>query len=310
MMISIKDKVNICRLTKARAGQHSLSQSEVAVQAGVHKTMVNWIFSADEKWRGQSISDAKWRSLAAWCKHSLEGEGWKLYKNAVNYRRFYNMAQHAQEASLMIIISERFGRGKSTALRSYRDDNPKSVWYFEGESTWTQPVFVQKLCMTLGLGGVMGGIPVAFDAIVSQLNGSYRPLLIFDEWSELPESSRRLVKTLYNRTEGRCGIVLCGGEYLKKDLMAGVRSARQSYQEIFSRGGGKILGGKALTEAGARKEVAGVCALNGVEDEEAVLLICGAFTGDFREVRRLIEDYKRGMKVRMLNGKGKEDAHV
>lgn len=105
------------------------------------------------------------------------------------------------------------------------------------------------------------------------------------------------------------GIVICGGRSLKKSLLSGVQRAKQSYQEIHSRGGGKILEGKVIDGKRAMNEVSRICIMNGVVDDHAIMTICNNFSGDLRAIRRMIEEEIR--KVERISRKnGKEVAHA
>lgn len=196
MNFTIKQKEQIALEARNKAAMHEMSQREVAAQAQISKTAVTWIFSAEETWRNYSISDQKWQAMAEWAGVSFNTNEWQLNKEATNFKRFYNMCQHAQEASIMIIISDSQGRGKSTALRSYRDDHAKNAFYLECETSMVQKIFLRNIKSLLGLTDEGEGIHDSLNAIVKRILTLNKPILELDEWNELPEASKRLIKTI------------------------------------------------------------------------------------------------------------------
>ncbi|WP_420581976.1 AAA family ATPase [Reichenbachiella sp.] len=310
MTITIKQKEQIAQAAKNKAKMHGMSQREVAAQAQVSKTAITWICSAEETWREYSISDQKWTAVAEWAGVVFDENEWQLNREATNFKRFYNMCKHAQEGSIMIIISDSQGRGKSTAQEAYRDDHAKNSFYLECETSMVQKVFLRSVKALLGIPDEGEGIHDSINIIVKRLLTYNKPLLMLDEWNELPEASKRLIKTIWNKTEGKLGIVICGGRSLKKSLESGVARAKQSYQEIHSRGGGKILQGKVLDDKKATEEVSRICVLNGLTDQEAIMKVVNNFTGDIRAVRRMIEEHHRAVAKVTAKQNGKEVAHA
>jgi len=300
MVITEQDKEAIAEKARERAGRFSLSHSEVSTQSGVNKTIVTWIMSEVSKWKEQSISDKQWRNMGYWCKYDFHSEVWKIDRENRNFRRFYNMVDHAHDDLMMIIISDKFGRGKTTALQAYRDDNPKSAFYLECETCFHQKIFLQKLGTQLGIESLTRGISDCIDEIVKAILGmDIPPVIMLDEWNDLPNKSKLITKILVNRTKGRAAFVLSGGQNLNIILKSGVERASQGIQEIFSRGGGKTLNSRREGEtedqlmAVLRKDVTRMCQVNGIESEEEILRTVNNFSGDYREVHRLWIDNKR-----------------
>lgn len=305
MNLSINQKEQISEHAKSKAYMHEMSQREVAAQSGVSKTAVTWIFSDEQNWKNQSISDQKWQAMADWSGLTFKSNAWQINREATNFKRFYNMCAHAQEDSIMIIISDSQGRGKSTALECYRDDHAKNAFYLECETSMVQRVFLRNIKSLLGLPDENEGIHDAINSVVRRLLTFDKPILELDEWNELPEASKRLIKTIWNKTEGKLGIIICGGRSLKKSLESGVARAKQSYQEIHSRGGGKILSGKSLDEKTVSRELSRICQLNGIDNESEILSIRNNFNGDLRATRRMIQD-----QIKIKSKQRKEATHA
>jgi hypothetical protein len=77
----------------------------------------------------------------------------------------------------------------------------------------------------------------------------------------------------------------------------GVKRAKQSYQEIYSRGGGTILTGvKNETDDASIKrnttEITRVCQANGLTNPHSIAKIINNFTGDWRVVHEMVIDEK------------------
>jgi transcriptional regulator with XRE-family HTH domain len=296
MTITHQDKELIAKKAKNQADQYQLSQAKVAIQSGVNKTTITWIFNG--QWENYSISDQKWIEVARWCQYDFDSDVWKIDREVKNFKRFYKMCNHAHLNQRMKMISDKQGRCKSTALETYRNDNRANAFYLECDDTMIKSEFLNRLAELLGVKDSLStSIAGKLNTVCEAILKVKKPIILLDEWNELPSGSKRLIKTLWNKTEGRCAFVICGGMNLKKDMENGVKRAKQSYQEIYSRGGGTILTGvKNETDDASIKrnttEITRVCQANGLTNPHSIAKIINNFTGDWRVVHEMVIDEK------------------
>jgi hypothetical protein len=113
------------------------------------------------------------------------------------------------------------------------------------------------------------------------------PLVILDEADKLKDHVIQLYKTLYNKTEGACGFVLCGTPNLRLSIEKKAKKDKQGYKEILSRLGSVFI---SLKEVSA-KDIRAICNANGIAQDETIKEIIDNGAGkDIRYIRRLIEN--------------------
>jgi hypothetical protein len=304
MIVTDKDKENIASKVKERKAQFKMSLDQVGNQVGANKSTVNKLVHDDEKWRTESVSEDMWVRFANWVNYDFHEESWKIHRGATNFKRYYNMCKHVSDASIMRIISDRFGKGKSTALKAYQFDHANRSWYFKCHKSWTQKVLVGQIKKALNLTGGVQNTFSTLEEIADHIMSikHLKPAMFFDEYNRMPEGSKAQIFSLYEMTEGALGIILCGGENLKVELKRGVNNARQDCQEIYDRGGAKYLVSNPLLEKEMKSDITAICELNGITSPEVIQTLINNFTGSFREVKAGIDDYKRKLSKGGTNG--------
>ncbi len=236
------------------------------------------------KWT--NISDDLWRVAQNWTGYKI---AWKLSITS-NVKRLHNICRDAQMNHKSIGIADEAGCGKSCSLRWYASEN-KNVMYVECEEYWTKKVFLSKILQAMGE-EYYGSVAEMVDVILKRLNEMDNPLIIFDEFDKLKEGVIQLYKTLYNKTEDSAGFVVAGAPFLRQRLTKGCNKNKQAYKEINSRLGGNLLyvlpSKNEVFEADVRK----IAIENGLNDNEATLVVKEAGKSkDLRVVRRIVEMY-------------------
>ena len=122
------------------------------------------------------------------------------------------------------------------------------------------------------------------EEVVDALSRADNPLLILDEADKLSDQVLYFFITLYNQLEGRCGIVLCGTQYLKARIIRGVRLGKKGFEEILSRLGRRFF---ELAEIG-EEDIALVCVANGIESDAKIRKITKESESDLRRVKRSV----------------------
>lgn len=251
------------------------SQERVATRAGVSTATINHMVNG--KW--DLIKDSLWQKVQTTLKIDFE---WK-HSDTANYLDFLQLLTATQERNLSIAISMKEGRSKSHSYKRYQRMN-ENVIYVECKNYWTKKTYVQALLTAIGqkADGTVGELIEEFISQVSMLNN---PIIIIDQADKLKDPQLDLFMDLYNDLEGRCAFVLSGVPALSKRILRGVQRDKSGYREIYSRIGRSFI---TLPEIN-KKDVAGICIANGIEDADMHIEIFNQCDGDMRRVRRLIE---------------------
>lgn len=193
-------------------------------------------------------------------------------------------------------ISDQAGIGKSFALEDIARNNAYT-FYVECVGDMTKSELLKALCKAMGVRD-SSKLSEMRDDIINRLNilkqsKDTRPLLLIDEFDELKDGAMRVFKDIYNKCPG-VGMLLCGGINFQKRIERGVRNAKQSYKEIYSR-----VGGTFITPTTARDKgldwyamVEAIAEANGVTDSNAIREWSIKINGDLRRLVALINTYK------------------
>ncbi len=79
-----------------------------------------------------------------------------------------------------------------------------------------------------------------YDDLVYYLKSIERPIIILDEAGDIAYETFEELKALWNATEHCCGWFMMGANGLKKKIRCGMERETNSYEEMFSRYGGKF----------------------------------------------------------------------
>ena len=248
-----------------------ISQANAAKMIGVSAATITNIKNG--KW--QNITDA-WRKVQQW----VGFDEWQIVETA-NIKGMVRTFRHAQEQSITKALSYRQGSGKSCGA-TYYTSRTRNAFYLECEPHYTKKVFLQKLSKVMGL-TLHSSISDMVDAIVDRLNSLDKPLVVLDEFDQLSERVLPFFKTFYNKA--RCGFVLIGGEHFPKRITRGVKLAKQSYCEIFSRLGAEFIPLHKIDS----NMIKAICEANGVYEKAQINEIVKYANGDLRRVKNDIE---------------------
>ena len=233
----------------------------------------------------ESISPEMWRNVAA--QIGYEETPW----NGVQTRDFKLLTallKDAQKHSDVFAVIGKAGTGKTYCLKQYAMEHRRAYLLCCNEY-WNRKYFLTELLRTVGSNpGSLTMADMAAEA-VRHLKVQERPILILDEADKLKDVVLYFFITIYNQLEGRCAIIMCATDYLKKRLEFGLKRDKKGYPEIWSRIGGKPfqLDGLSLSD------VIQVCTVNGVEDKNLIKEIYTDSNGDLRRVKRKVDAVNR-----------------
>ena len=229
------------------------------------------------------ISDDMWRNVAH--QVGYERRSWNIVPTR-GYTKMTQILTDAQDNALVLAVVGDAGCGKTEAIKTYTAAN-RNVYHLCCSEYWNRKHFLTELLRSLGIEATGTVTDMMFDAIQA-LKKKDAPLVILDEADKLSDQVLYFFISIYNQLEDHCGILLCATDYLEKRIKRGVRNSRKGYREIYSRVGRKFIG---LPLANT-KDVAAICAVNGVTDKGDIAKIAEEADGDLRRVKRLVWSLK------------------
>lgn len=244
---------------------------------GVSSATINKMLNGTD-W--ESISEEMWRSVAQQTR--TKSEGWQLADTSV-HRELSMLLSRAQEDALVAGVVGAAGSGKTETCREYADEH-RNVYHITCGEHWNRRTFVSKVLKSMGANVAGYTINDMMEEVVDALSRADNPLLILDEADKLSDQVLYFFITLYNQLEGRCGIVLCGTQYLKARIIRGVRLGKKGFEEILSRLGRRFF---ELAEIG-EEDIALVCVANGIESDAKIRKITKESESDLRRVKRSV----------------------
>ena len=244
---------------------------------GVSSATINKMLNGTD-W--ESISEEMWRSVAQQTR--TKSEGWQLADTSV-HREMTMLLSRAQEDALVAGVIGAAGSGKTETCREYADEH-RNVYHITCGEHWNRRTFVSKVLKAMGANVAGYTINDMMEEVVDALSRADNPLLILDEADKLSDQVLYFFITLYNQLEGRCGIVLCGTQYLKARIIRGVRLGKKGFEEILSRLGRRFF---ELAEIG-EEDVALVCVANGIESDAKIRKITKESESELRRVKRSV----------------------
>lgn len=274
------------------------SQAEIARKCGISDTTISQLLSGKY--------GAKTDNMTARIATALNyyENSWKVVESVSSYQQIKTAFNAAKRNSKWFCISSRSGSGKTQSLIDlYNTSADKSVIYLKCRK-WTGRKFLTKLATCLGISVTryMDNDDL-LDAIVESVNqmGSLHPLLILDDAGKLTHSALCTLIPLYDDTLHRMGALVAGTETLERTIKRYVGRI-EGYDELdgrFKRNYINLLGA-------SKKDVAAICAANGVTDKEKQAYIWGKldkrekapveggkmyyFCDDLRELAGMIEN--------------------
>ena len=244
---------------------------------GVSSATINKMLNGTD-W--ETISEEMWRSVAQQTR--TKSEGWQLADTSV-HREMTMLLTRAQQDALVAGVIGAAGSGKTETCREYADEH-RNVYHITCGEHWNRRTFVSKVLKSMGANVAGYTINDMMEEVVDALSRADNPLLILDEADKLSDQVLYFFITLYNQLEGRCGIVLCGTQYLKARIIRGVRLGKKGFEEILSRLGRRFF---ELAEIG-EEDVALVCVANGIESDVKIRKITKESESDLRRVKRSV----------------------
>lgn len=253
------------------------SQNALALRCGISSATISQMLN--NKWA--LIAERMWRRVVVALKIDFS---WRTAETK-NFKMLISLLNNCKERSMSVGVSHNAGAGKSHAYTHFERLADNS-FYIECKTFWTRKNYMKNVLQNCGLAND-GSIEAMVDRLTDHLEGLEKPILIIDQLDKLNDSSLDLFMDFYNVLDGYCAFVVSGVPALKKRILRGCQLDKTGYQEFYSRIGRKFIHLDDVT----LEDVAMVCEVNGVTDEEAVNHIFNTSEGDLRRVKREVQKH-------------------
>lgn len=236
-----------------------------------------------------TISDDMFGRIATQIGFSFER--WAICESE-NYRLANYVLADAQMYKNVTWLVGDAGCGKTTAAIEFRRTH-RNVFYILCSEDMKRSDFVREIAKQAGAPtDGTNNLRDMLEYALSMIGFLQNPLLIFDEGDKLTDCVLNYFISIYNRLEGRAGIVFMSTDYIKRRVATGLRYNKKGYKEINSRIGRKFF----ELNATSRNDVYAICQANGLTNEaeiKSVLQDAEASENDLRRVKRKVHAQKR-----------------
>lgn len=271
------------------------SRMKYARSIGISSTDFSNI--ASEKWlqNDKLVGVGKWLRIARSVGFEFTpAEKWVTARTET-FLTITRQLEICQTESLAAIFCDRAGIGKTHACREYAATH-RNAFYINGGLHPNRFRFVRALAQAAGMEAKGSAEDVLAD-FVYYMKSLERPILIIDEAGDMDNSTYRLLKRLYNELEFVCGFYMVGAPDLKKRIENSIRLRKNSFEEVYSRFGGRYIHVVPQEPNAQRKfiqlQVEQVCKANGLKDPEQLHAV----------VVKSLEDLGRGLRYARIQVK-------
>ncbi|WP_305156925.1 ATP-binding protein [uncultured Duncaniella sp.] len=210
--------------------------------------------------RHELISEEMWRNVASQVMTPAATGGWQTVETRA-FREMIFAIKDAQESRKVRWITGDAGCGKTTTAGIYASEN-REVFTVLCDEDMRKGDFVREIARKVGFRSAGMRLRDILDTAIERLMQMDSPLLIFDEGDKLNDNVFHYFINLYNRLEGKCGIVFMSTSYIRHRIERGVSGNRKGYNEIYSRIGRKFY----ELEPTDGTDVASICRANGLDN--------------------------------------------
>lgn len=238
-----------------------------------------------DKW--DNISDQMWSSIKAQVSTNVLTGGWLIMRDTKfmsDLARVYDDAKVSGEAFCVIAPA---GAGKTEMARQYCEG--ANAYLVKCKEYLNRKTFLAELLRAMGKDADGYTVYEMMAVVIREILRAESPIIILDEADKLSDQVLYFFITIYNETEGKCGLVLQATSHLKKRIEKGIALNKKGYNEIYSRIGRKFIEPKQNRV----DELKDIIRLNGVDDELDVVRIVNDSDNDIRRIKRLVLAYKR-----------------
>ncbi|HAT3998588.1 TPA: ATP-binding protein [Elizabethkingia anophelis] len=263
---------------KKKPGQKfKFSQVELSIRLGISHAYVSNMIGG--KWNG--IADSMWRRVQAILKIDLN---WKTAE-ITNFVQLTQLLESCQYQQLTIAVSDNAGIGKTETYTHYERNN-ENVIHVECKNYWQTKSYIKALLNACGV-KAEGTKEEMIEVFIEHVMGLENPIIIIDQMDKLKEGAFDLFMDLYNDLFRCCGFLISGVPALEKRIIRGAKIDKIGYREVQSRIHGNFIKLKPIS----RNDVALICEVNNLYDNDEIERIFAICKGDLRIVRKEINKF-------------------
>lgn len=251
-MITAALKVYVARYPSQNKAAASLN----GISAATLSAMLNG--------KHENISEEMWRNVGTQINAVAVGGSWQTVETHAFQEILYAL-HDAQDSRNVRWITGDAGCGKTTAAGIYATEN-REVFTILCDEDMRKGDFVREIARKVGFKSASMRIRDILDTAIEMITQMERPLLVFDEGDKLNDNVFHYFINIYNRLEGRCGIVFMSTSYIRHRIERGVSGNRKGYNEIYSRIGRRFF----ELEPTSGADVAAICQANGLTDPRQI----------------------------------------
>lgn len=189
------------------------------------------------KWKEQPqlIGAPKWIKMARIVGYDKRESIQLKTARTKTFKYVVSQLETAQQNSLSKMLVDDAGIGKTVAAQWYAENN-KYAFYIDCSDNPNKARFIRALSQSLGIGR-NGKLNDLLDDSIYMLRQLVNPILIFDEYGDLEDTTVLIQKRLYNSLKGICAFYKIGADGMKKKITRGIENEKLGYVEVFSRDG-------------------------------------------------------------------------
>lgn len=244
-----------------------------------------------------NIGDDMFSRIASQIGYSFEH--WALHESET-YKDITFTLSDAQAYKNVTWVVGDAGCGKTTAALDYRKSH-RNVYYMTCSEDMRKSDFVRELARQVGAPTDGTNLRDMLEYAISMIGYLQNPLIIFDEGDKLTDTVFNYFISIYNRLEGKAGIVFLSTDYIKRRMDNGLRYNKKGYKEINSRIGRRFFEVRPTTQ----NDIYAICQANGLTQDveiKKVLKDAEASDNDLRRVKRVVHARKRIIEARSKKG--------
>jgi hypothetical protein len=178
------------------------------------------------------LNPSTWLKIGLQYNVQTGQDNWKPARTLV-YNEIEANLMFCKEYSKGMILVDQWGIGKTFCskhvLRGLRD-----AFYVDCSQHSTKTEFIHALAKAVGL-ETRGSLVQIKGQLKYYLNLLEKPLIVMDDAGDLKYEAFKVLKELWNATEGRCGWYLIGDDSLETKINRGKKNQTVGYGAIFSR---------------------------------------------------------------------------
>jgi len=199
-----------------------------------------------------------------------------------------------QKHQLSGILCDSADIGKTFAAKHYARTH-KNAFYVDCSQCKSKRKLVRTMAGAMGLGkeGTYGEL---YENLNFFIETTPNPLFILDEIGDLEYSAFLELKALWNRNEYNCGWYMMGADGLKAKINRGLQFQKVGYAEMFSRLGNRFQRitpeGDGEEKSFAKKQIATIAKVNGIEDKREIQRLFVKTDGSLRRLHLEIQKMK------------------